>query len=153
MPWDSPGDTMREKATYDIERMGLICSDIRRYLKDLEEIPIVQASDLDDKRTFYAVSMVLFSLLNRILDLGSEMTIAHDMGIPQNYREIFILLENNGIIDEDLAKEMGRLVTYRNLLSHEYQGITREQVFELTRKVGTMKRFARILQKKIRDQK
>lgn len=132
--------------------MGLICSDIRRYLKDLAEIPVVQVSDLENKRTFYAVSMVLFLLLNRILDLGSEMITAHDLGIPQTYREIFILLERDGIIDEDLAEEMGRLVTYRNLLSHEYQGITREQVFELTRKVGTMKRFARILQKKIRDQ-
>ncbi len=43
---------------------------------------------------------------------------------------------------------MSRLVTYRNLLSHEYQQITREQVFELTRKAGTIKKFAVLVQEK-----
>ena len=80
------------------------------------------------------------------------MTIANDMGIPTTYREIFVILQKNGMIDEDLAKEMGRLVTCRNLLSHEYQEITRQQVFELTRKAGTMKQFAVLIQEKIREQ-
>ncbi len=143
---------MRENDTYDIERVGKICSDIRSYLKDLQDLKILQVSDLEDKRNFYAVSMVLFSLLNRILDLGSEMAIANDLGIPTTYRDIFVILQKNGIIDEDCAKEMSRLVTYRNLLSHEYQQITREQVFELTRKAGTIKKFALLIQEKIRDQ-
>ncbi len=54
---------MRENDTYDIERVGQICSDIRRYLKDLQDLNIIQVSDLEDKRNFYSVSMVLFSLL------------------------------------------------------------------------------------------
>jgi uncharacterized protein YutE (UPF0331/DUF86 family) len=144
---------MTGPVTYDIERLGSICSDIRRYLRDLEELNIRKSGDLHDKRNFYAVSMILFSLLNRILDLGSEMTLAHDFGIPSTYREIFTLLWKNGDIDEDLSREMSRLVTYRNLLSHEYQGITEEQVFELTKKVDVMKRFAKIMQEKIQEQK
>ncbi|HEU17408.1 MAG TPA: DUF86 domain-containing protein [Methanolinea sp.] len=51
----------------------------------------------------------------------------------------FVILQKNGTIDEELAKEMSRLVTCQNLLSHEYEEITREQVFELTRKAGTIK--------------
>jgi uncharacterized protein YutE (UPF0331/DUF86 family) len=143
---------MTEPVTYDMERLGSICSDIRRYLRDLEDLNIREASDLYDKRNFYAVSMILFSLLNRILDLGSEMTIAHDLGIPSTYREIFTLLWKNGFIDEDLSREMSGLVTYRNLLSHEYQGITEEQVFDLTKKVEVMKKFAQVMQGKIKDQ-
>jgi uncharacterized protein YutE (UPF0331/DUF86 family) len=144
---------MTGHVTYDMERLGSICSDIRRYLRDLEDLNIREAGDLYDKRNFYAVSMILFSLLNRILDLGSEMTIAHDLGIPSTYREIFTLLWKNGFIDEDLSREMSRLVTYRNLLSHEYQGITEEQVFDLTKKVGVMKKFAKIMQEKIKEPK
>ncbi|KUK98553.1 MAG: hypothetical protein XE10_2023 [Methanoculleus marisnigri] len=137
---------------YDIERIGSICSDIRRYLVDLEQLNIGYAGDLSDKRNFYAVSMILFSLLNRVLDLGNEVTIAHNLGIPKSYRDIFILLWKNGFIDEKCAKEMGRLVTYRNLLSHEYQGITPEKVFELTKKVNTIKKFARFMQEKVKEQ-
>jgi hypothetical protein len=45
---------MRENDTYDIERVGQICSDIRRYLKDLQDFNIIQFSDLEDKRNCYA---------------------------------------------------------------------------------------------------
>lgn len=143
---------MTNTKQYDIERMGLIFSNIARYLQDLEDLPVRQASDLDDKRNFYAASMILFSLINRILDLGSEMVIANNLGVPSTYREIFILLRKAGMIDEDLAGEMGRLVTYRNLLSHEYQGITGEQVFALMGKVNLMKKFVLLLQTRIHDQ-
>jgi uncharacterized protein YutE (UPF0331/DUF86 family) len=144
---------MTGPVTYDMERLGTICSDIRRYLRDLDDLGIREAGDLHDKRNFYAVSMILFSLLNRIIDLGSEMTIAHDLGVPSTYREIFTLLRKNGYIDEDLSGELRRLVTYRNLLSHEYQGISGEQVFELTKKVDVIKKFAKIMQEKIKEQK
>ncbi len=33
---------MRENDTYDIERVGQICSDIRRYLKDLTDLNIIK---------------------------------------------------------------------------------------------------------------
>jgi len=143
---------MTNTKQYDIERMGLIFSDIRRYFEDLESLSILHVQDLDDKRNFYAASMILFSLINRILDLGSEMVIANNLGVPSTYREIFILLQKDGTVNADLAREMGRLVTYRNLLSHEYQGITSEQVFELLGKVELIKKFVLLLQNKIHDQ-
>jgi uncharacterized protein YutE (UPF0331/DUF86 family) len=142
---------MRKDVQYDIERIGSICSDIKRYMDDLDQLNIRKAADLSDKRNFYAVSMILFSLLNRVIDLGSEMTIAHDLGVPKSYREIFVLLWKNNFIDENYAKEMSRLVTYRNLLSHEYQGITPEKVFELTKKVVIIKKFAQLMQEQIME--
>ena len=89
--------------------------------------------------------MVLFSLLNRVFDLGSEMAIAHNLGIPDTYREIFVLLRKNGIIENDLAHEMIGLVTFRNLLSHEYHGISEETLFNLTQKIASIRQFAGIM--------
>ena len=40
--------------------------------------------------------MALFSLLNRVIDLGSEMVMGADLGTPAIYRDIFRLLENGG---------------------------------------------------------
>jgi uncharacterized protein YutE (UPF0331/DUF86 family) len=42
--------------------------------------------------------MILFSLLNRVFDLGSEVAIAHNLGIPSKYREIFVLMRKNELI-------------------------------------------------------
>jgi hypothetical protein len=35
------------------------------------------------------------SLLNRVFDLGSEVAMAHNSGIPSTYREIFVLMRKN----------------------------------------------------------
>lgn len=115
---------MEHNIQYDEERIGTIFSDIRRHLKDLDELDIHNSEELHDKRNFYASSMILFSLLNRVFDLGSEMTIAHNLGIPATYREIFVLLQKDEIIGRELSHEMVGLVTFRNLLSHEYHGIS-----------------------------
>jgi len=138
---------------YDEERIGTILSDIQRYLKDFEELGIHDVQDLEDKRNFYASSMVLFSLLNRVFDLGSEMAIAHNLGIPSTYREIFVLLQKDGIIGKDLAHEMVGLVTYRNLLSHEYQGISEEILFTLTKKIPDIRQFVGVMQDRIQHTK
>jgi uncharacterized protein YutE (UPF0331/DUF86 family) len=60
--------------------------------------------------------MILFSLLNRVLDLGSEMTIAHNLGVPKSYREIFVLLWKNNFILIDVNEEW---ITDRRNLSTE----------------------------------
>jgi uncharacterized protein YutE (UPF0331/DUF86 family) len=142
---------MENDIRYDEERIGTIFSDIQRYLKDLDGLGIHSAQDLHDKRNFYASSMVLFSLLNRVFDLGSEMAIAHNLGIPATYRDIFVLLQKKGIIGHDLAREMMGLVTYRNLLSHEYHGITEETLFDLTKKTDCIRQFVAMMQDRIQQ--
>ena len=140
-----------EKIHYDIERMGMLLSDIRKYFDDLEDLNIRTAEDLHDKRNFYAVYMILFSLLNRVFDLGSEVVMAQNLGIPATYREIFTRLQKKGLIDTGLLKEMTEMVTYRNLLSHEYHGITEEKLYTLVKNAGHIRTFVHRMQECIRD--
>ena len=64
-------------------------------IQDLDDLKICQIQDPDDKRNFSAASMILFSLLNRVFDPGSEGAIAHILGIPSTYRELFVLMRKN----------------------------------------------------------
>lgn len=140
---------MEKEARYNIERIGSIVSDINKYTRDLADMEIRTREDLIDKRNFYAVSMVMFTLLNRVFDLGSEVCIANNMGIPSTYREIFTILRKNGFISDVLSRNMIELVTYRNLLSHEYHGIDEEKLFMLTTKIRAIREFFDLMQKKI----
>jgi uncharacterized protein YutE (UPF0331/DUF86 family) len=97
--------------------------------------------------------MITFTLLNRVFDLGSEMCIAHDIGIPATYREIFTLLRKNRLINEELASDMIGLVTYRNLLSHEYHGIDEEKLFSLTTRIPRVLTFVKTMQMIIQSEK
>ncbi len=78
---------------FDLERLTKIISDIYRYLDDLERMEIKDPRDLDDIKNFYAVSMILFTLINRVIDLGDEIVTSRNLGVPGTYREIFNLLE------------------------------------------------------------
>jgi len=126
---------------YDIERIGKIISDIEKYLRDLEELDIRGAKGLMDKKNFYATSMVLLSILNRTIDLGEEIVMANNLGMPSTYREIFRLLVKNKLIDTNLGEGLSNLVFYRNLLSHEYYELTERDVFAVSKKINVVKKF------------
>jgi len=127
---------------YDVERIGKIISDIEKYLRDLKELDIKEAKDLADRRNFYAISMVLFSILNRTIDLGEEIVMANNLGMPSTYKEIFRLLVKNKLIDANLGEGLSNLVFYRNLLSHEYYELSEKDVFDVSEKINIVKILA-----------
>lgn len=126
---------------YDTERIARIISDIGKYLRDLEELDIKEARDLADKRNFYAISMVLFSILNRTIDLGEELVMANNLGMPSTYKEIFKLLVKNKLIDANLGEGLSNLVFYRNLLPHEYYELTEKDVLDVSSRINIVNKF------------
>jgi uncharacterized protein YutE (UPF0331/DUF86 family) len=78
---------------FDLERLTKIISAIYRHPDDLEWIELTDTRDLDYLKNFYAVSMILFTLINRVIDLGDEIVTSRNLGVPGTYREIFNLLE------------------------------------------------------------
>jgi uncharacterized protein YutE (UPF0331/DUF86 family) len=138
---------------YDIERIGKIISDIERYFRDLEleGLNIKNVEDLEDRKDFYAISMVLFSILNRAIDLGDEIVMANNLGMPSTYKEIFRLLTRNEYIGKDMGEELSNLVFYRNLLSHEYYDLTEEDVFEVFKKINIVKKFVERIKEVLKE--
>jgi uncharacterized protein YutE (UPF0331/DUF86 family) len=136
---------------FDLERLTKIISDIYRYLDDLERIEIKDPRDLDDIRNFYAVSMILFTLINRVIDLGDEIVTSRNLGVPGSYREIFNLLERGKVIDRELASDLSNLVYQRNILAHEYHNLTEEDVFRTYRRVPVIRKFVERVKENIKD--
>lgn len=125
---------------YDIERVGKIVSDIDRYFEDLEKLNIKE-DELEDRKNFYSLSMVLFSIINRAIDLGEEVVMAKDLGVPSTYREIFVFLTKEKIIDKDLGEKLSKLVFYRNLLSHEYYALTEKDLSDIYKGIPIIQQF------------
>jgi len=136
---------------FDLERLTKIISDIYRYLDDLERIEIKDLHDLDDIRNFYAVSMLLFTLVNRAIDLGDEIVTSRNLGVPGTYREIFTLLERGKVIDKELASDLSNLVYRRNILAHEYYNLTEEDVFGIYRRTPVIRKFVERVKENIKD--
>jgi len=107
-----------------------IVSDIDKYLTDLETMGIKKEGDLGDKKTFYAVSMVMMSLINGIIDLGQEIVIARKFGMPSTYKDVFRILQRNKVISMEELRQIEPLIGLRNTLSHEYFVLTEARLFD-----------------------
>jgi uncharacterized protein YutE (UPF0331/DUF86 family) len=137
---------------YDREQVSKIVSDIERYTKDLQELDIGAREDLEDRRTLYALSMLLFTIINRALDLADEVIITNRLGMPSSYREIFDILRRRRFIDRDLAEEMAALVFYRNMIAHQYDDLTDDDLYSLFQRLGTIIKFVDRMKEVIREE-
>ena len=137
---------------YDLERLGKIMNDIEKYLRDLKELDINKIEDLSDKKNLYSVSMVLFSIINRTIDLADEIVMSNNLGMPSTYREIFNLLAKNGYIDNTLRDKMSNFVFYRNLVSHEYYDMTEKDIFNVMERIATVREFVDAVKNIIRKE-
>jgi len=58
-----------------------------------------------------------------VISLAMHIVAERGLGVPQFSREAFDLLEQNGIIEEALAKKLKAMVGFRNIAIHDYQKI------------------------------
>ena len=64
--------------------------------------------------------MLIFAILNKLIDLGSEIISAEKLGAPNTYQDIMILLAKGNIINKNQADELNNLVKKRNIFAHFY---------------------------------
>jgi uncharacterized protein YutE (UPF0331/DUF86 family) len=55
------------------------------------------------------------------IDLAMHLVRVRRLGLPQESREAFDLLERAGLIDSDLTVRMKRMVGFRNVAVHDYR--------------------------------
>lgn len=57
------------------------------------------------------------------IDLAMHIVAEKKLGLPQNSRDAFTLLEAEGIIPSSLSEKMKAMVGFRNIAVHDYQEI------------------------------
>jgi uncharacterized protein YutE (UPF0331/DUF86 family) len=95
--------------------------------------------------------MVLFSLPDSLIDLGSEILAAQNLGMPGTYRQTFSLLAEGGIIDKNTLRTLSVLVSYRNRLAHEYGETTPEDLVALLSYKEGIPRFVEKMKEVVRE--
>lgn len=58
------------------------------------------------------------------IDLAMHTTRTRQLGLPQDAREAFTLLEKAGVIPEATATRMRSMVAFRNVAVHQYQELS-----------------------------
>ncbi len=102
------------------------------------------------KKDYLAVSMALFTTLNKVIELGEELIDSLDKDIyPKTYREIPKILLQEKLIEEELFKDLNDLIKYRNDIAHEYEQIFENEIFWCVNHLSSIEKFVKIVKSKI----
>lgn len=123
------------------ERITKIYSDLDRFFTDLKEVKITQKSDLEDKLKFHAVSMMLFSILNRTIDLGEEIIVVKQLPLPDSHKSVFEILAKEKIIVKEEEEKLKFMVNFRNLIAHQYYAFDENDIYEVYSNLNIVTRF------------
>ena len=89
---------------------------IRRYYHIDESIPFEHDHLRQD-----AIAMNLQRAAELCIDMANHLIRKRKLGLPQDSRDSFTLLEQEGLIDAELARKLKGMVGFRNILVHEYR--------------------------------
>jgi len=116
----------------DIETAKNQMSQIRGYLKDLNTLSRIELSDFKvNRERQLAVMHALQLAIEGCLNIGGHIISADELGAPQDYADIFDLLNKAKIIDADFAEKMKKIARFRNRLVHLYWNIDLEQLYNI----------------------
>ncbi|MEK6843872.1 MAG: HepT-like ribonuclease domain-containing protein [Nanoarchaeota archaeon] len=125
---------------YDIQRIGKIIADIEKHIKELDNYNLA-LNDLYESKNYHASSMLIFAILNKLIDLGSEMISAEKLGAPNTYQDIMILLAKGNIINKNQAGELNNLVKKRNIFAHFYEDISEKELYKTIKEIKIVEGF------------
>jgi uncharacterized protein YutE (UPF0331/DUF86 family) len=97
---------------------------IERCLARIQEVYGGKDTNLLDNITSQdSVILNLQRACEASIDLAMYMVRKRKLGIPQESRDAFSLLQTGGIIDQDLADRLKRMVGFRNVAVHDYAAL------------------------------
>lgn len=105
---------------------------VNEYLSHLKEMQNLSETEyLADFRNYNTVERLLQLTIEAFIDVGNHLVAVNTWGKPSNYREIFQILTEQGILTEDLGKKSQDIIGFRNILVHHYFRLDRELVYKI----------------------
>ena len=92
---------------------------IHRIKEEYEDNP----KNLEDYRRLDSIVLNLQRSCELVTDIAMYIVSARKLGIPQEKREAFELLEKNGLIPKAMCENMKKMIGFRNIAVHDYKKI------------------------------
>ncbi|MGL5460814.1 MAG: type VII toxin-antitoxin system HepT family RNase toxin [Cetobacterium sp.] len=99
---------------------------IKRCIKRIEEEYANIPSNLENYTKQDSIILNLQRMYEATLDLGLHYIKIKKLEIPQTSKQIFEILEKNGVIDKKTSINMQGMVGFRNIAVHDYQSLNIE---------------------------
>lgn len=93
---------------------------IQKYIATIDKATENDHDKLSNQIIQDAVVLNLQRAIQLCIDMGTHLVTSLHWELPSSFREIFIILQRNDVINEELATKM---IGFRNIAVHDYQKI------------------------------
>ena len=124
--------------------------ELKRYYNDLNII-LKEDKALNKIGNQHGVAMLIQSIITAIIDIGDEIIRYKKLGVPTKYKEVFLILKDRNLISQDLCDSIIDLISYRNIIAHEYGYVEKEIILELLKKLEEPKEIIELGRKLLLD--
>ena len=134
---------MLDEAIVIRERLKLLSE----YSNDLRQWQAVDLETyLENKLIRRAVERTLHLAVQVCLDIGQHLIAQRGFRMPEDNKDVFVVLGDEGVISEDLLPRLVTMAQFRNLIVHDYARIDNQVVFGiLKRRLGDLDAFAQAI--------
>ena len=117
------------------------------YKNDLLELKEIDYQRFAKEKLIYrSVERTLQIAIEACLDIGQRIIAEEGFRAPENYRDVFAVLNEAGILPDDLLPALSNMVGFRNLIVHDYARVDLAAVYGILQgHLGDFDRFARAI--------
>lgn len=115
---------------------------IERCVNRINEVYESNEENLKDYTKQDSIILNIQRACEASIDLAMHIVSDKKLGIPQNSRDAFEILEAKGLITKQTAKNLKPMVGFRNIAVHDYQAINLEVIKKIIEKhLGDFREF------------
>ncbi|NOH17234.1 type VII toxin-antitoxin system HepT family RNase toxin [Clostridium cochlearium] len=123
---------------------------IERCINRINEVYNNNPDNLKDYTKQDSIILNIQRACEAAIDLAMHIVSEKKLGIPQNSRDAFEILNSNNIIDNGLMKNLKSMVGFGNIAVHNYQAVNLSIIQEIIDKhLSDFSRFIEVILKRL----
>lgn len=126
-------------------------SEVKKYLQEVDGFrSLTREEILGDSRTKGALERYLYLSVQSTIHLAEAFVSYMEFRKPSTLRSSFKILGEQGIIEEELAEKLSNMVSFRNVLAHDYVSLDYDIVFNvLEEDIDDIEEFINLISQKL----
>lgn len=98
---------------------------------------------VEDEEAVAASKYLLVTAIEDVLSVANHVIASEGWRSPADYADAFSVLREHGVISDDLARRLGAMARFRNLLVHVYAEVDDRRVHRFLREdLGDLDQFS-----------
>lgn len=119
----------------DRELLSRKISNLSNYINELERADDINFEKYTtDPRSRAFVERYLHLSIEELFDISNHLVSFHRWREPAGYRDLLLVLKENGVVPPELLSRFQNMASFRNMLVHHYEKVDDEVVFGIFKK-------------------